>query len=495
MWGAICRLGASSLAALFALAACQAERRAEVATERPNVVIILADDLGYGDLGCYNASSKVPTPHMDAIASGGMRFSDAHSPSAVCSPTRYGLLTGRYAWRTRLKQGVLWGESRLLIDPERVTLADLFSEAGYATGAFGKWHLGLGSVEPVDYSKPLSPGPLDLGFDEFFGFAGSLDMRPYVYLRGEGLELPASSWSEGGAPVRWGGTGFWRDGPIAPGFVHEEVLDRFTDEAIEFMERCAGTEDRPFFLYLPLTAPHTPWLPGEEFAGKSGAGTYGDFAMHVDACVGRVDAALARLGLTESTLLFVTSDNGSHWTLEDIEQFEHRANGVSRGQKADIWEGGHRVPLLARLPGRIAAGAVSDDLVCLTDFFATSARMLGRELQRGEGEDSFDFAPVLFGDVARTPARVSIVNHSFSGHFAMREGDHKLILGHGSGGFTDPAERAPFPGEPPGALYDLARDPGETTNLWMDEPELVLHLQELLAELHSTGRSRPHLER
>jgi arylsulfatase A len=483
MRGAIFVLGS-----LLLLSSCSRE---PARSALPNVVLVLADDLGLGDLGCYQPESRVPTPHLDAIAAAGLRFSDAHSPSSVCTPTRYGLLTGRYAWRTRLESGVLWGDSRLLLDPERTTLADLFQRAGYATGGFGKWHLGFGVVEPVDYSAPLVPGPLELGFDEYFGIPASLDMHPYVYVRDRGVEAQPTEATPGSSSRRSGGGGFWRAGPEAPGFDQAEVLDRITEEALSFLAARAAEPGRPFFLYLPLSAPHTPWLPSSEFRGRSGAGYYGDFVTQVDACIGRLDAALEELGLTEDTLLIVTSDNGAHWTESDIAEFEHRANGDVRGQKADIWEGGHRVPLLVRWPGRVVAGSTSDQLACLTDLFATCSGILGRELRDDEGEDSFDLAPALFGTPGITPQRTSVVHHSLRGHFAIREGALKLIPQHGSGGFTSPAERAPREGEPPGSLYDLGTDPTETTNLWESRSARVAELTALLKQIRSSGRSRP----
>jgi arylsulfatase A-like enzyme len=379
----------------------------------------------------------------------------------------------------------------LLIDPARTTLADLFHEAGYVSGGFGKWHLGFGVAEPVDYSAPLVPGPLELGFDEYFGIPASLDMQPYVYVRDRGVEAPPTERTPGSQSRRSGGGGFWRAGPQAPGFDQAEVLDRTVEEALAFLERCAAEPSRPFFLYLPLSAPHTPWLPSEEFVGRSGAGAYGDFVVQVDACIGRLDAALSELGLTEDTLLIVTSDNGAHWTKADIEQYGHRANAGVRGQKADIWEGGHRVPLLVRWPGKVKVGETSDQLACLTDLFATCAGLLGHSLAEAEGEDSFDLAPALFGTRGLTPPRTSVVHHSLRGHFALRAGSEKLILRHGSGGFTAPAERAPREGEPPGALFDLQADPVESVNLWEARPESVAELSALLDDIRTSGRSRP----
>ncbi len=464
-------LAAVSLAA--AVAACASSAAPESRGTRPNVVLILADDLGIGDARCYNPASKIPTPHLDRLAREGMRLTDAHSPSAVCTPTRYALLTGRYAWRTSLKSGVLWGRSPHLIEPGRMTLASLLKEHGYATACIGKWHLGFGDAEETDYSRPLRPGPLEDGFDAFFGIPASLDMVPYLYVRDDRPEQMPTGTVAGSKHRRQGGGGFWRGGDCAPDFRHEEVLPRITDEAVSWI----GAQTEPFFLYFPLTAPHTPWLPSDEFRNASEAGYYGDFVAMVDQAIGRVLAALDERGLTENTLVVVTSDNGSHWPVGDVEKFGHAANLHYRGQKADVWEGGHRVPFLARWPHRIPAGAVRDDLLCLTDLMATFAAVVGRELPPGAGEDSVDQLAVLLDEELETPARSSVVNHSMSGVFAWRDGRWKLILGRGSGGFTAPRKIEPQPGEPEGQLYDLLEDPAETTNLWLERPELVAELR------------------
>ena len=457
----------------------------------PNVIVILADDLGIGDPGCYNPDSKTPTPNLDRLAREGVRMTDVHSPSGVCSPTRYGLLTGRYAWRTPLKRGVLWGYSPHLIEPGRPTVASLLAERGYATGCFGKWHLGLGDAERTDYAAPLRPGPLEDGFERFFGIPASLDMIPYLYVEDDrAVELPSGE-VEGSKHRRQGGGGFWRAGPCAPGFRHDEVLTRTVDEALEWVDEVGGGE-RPFFLYLPLSAPHTPWLPDAGHQGRTEVGHYGDFVAMVDTEVGRVLAALDRADLTENTLVIVTSDNGSHWPDGDIERWGHDANLGYRGQKADIWEGGHRVPFLARWPGRFPAGGVRDDLGCLTDVFATLAAAVGAELPSGAAEDSFDLLPALEGQ-ATEAARSSVVHHSSQGVFALRRGRHKLILGLGSGGFTPPAKVEPGEGEPTGQLYDLEADRAETNNLWVQHPELVAELGAELDRLRDAGHSRPGL--
>ena len=457
----------------------------------PNILVILADDLGLGDLGCYNPASRIPTPNLDALAEDGLRFTDAHSPSAVCSPTRYGLLTGRYAWRTRLKSGVLWGLDPCLIDPERVTLAALLAGAGYRTAAVGKWHLGFGTEKTVDFSLPLHPGPVDLGFDEFFGIPASLDIPPYLYVLGDRAIQPPTVTVKGSAHRRQQGGGFWRKGPASPDFRHAEVLSRFGFRAVEFIERSVRTQpEQPFFLYLALSAPHTPWLPSEEFVGSSGAQHYGDFVCQVDALVGDVLAALDRMGVAQNTLVVFTSDNGSHWPEADIRRHGHDANLGLRGQKADIWEGGHRVPFLVRWPGRVPAAEECPDLLCLTDLYATLAPLAQASVPRDAAEDSFDQGQAFLGQEPRQPARADVIHHSINGTFALRSGPWKLIQGLGSGGFTQPKTLKPEQDGPTGQLYHLGRDPFESTNLWLAEPEIVARMQARLQAQRDAGRTR-----
>lgn len=457
--------------------------------ELPNVIVILADDLGYGDPGHANEASKIPTPNLDRLAAEGMRLTDAHSPSSVCTPTRYGLLTGRYAWRTRLSKGVLVGTSRALMAPGRRTLASLFQERGYETACIGKWHLGFGDVEPVDFEKPLRPGPLDHGFDHFFGIPASLDMPPYVYVEGDRAVKPATEETPGSKSRRSGGEGFWRSGPIAPDFDHEGVLMRITHEASKWISERARVRKR-FFCYVPLPAPHTPWLPTEPYRGSSEAGPYGDFVVQVDDCVAHILSSLKVYGIDDETLVIFTSDNGAHWTEGDIERYGHRANGALRGQKADIHEGGHRVPFLVRWPGEVPAGMARSELFSLTDLYATFASLLGHELLAGEGEDSCDQLDLFKGAQFEEPRRTSMVHHSHQGVFAIRGGKWKLITSLGSGGFTKPSSRDPEDGEAPGQLYDLHRDPGETTNLYLENPKKVAELSRLLESLQQRGRSR-----
>ena len=466
-------------ASLFA-----AEPAAAVPRSRPNVVLILADDLGIGDPRCYNPDSKIPTPSIDRLAAEGLRFDDAHSPSAVCTPTRYGLLTGRYSFRSRLKWGVLWGDDRLLIEPGRETIPSMLKRAGYATALIGKWHLGLGAYDAAqpelkaDFSRPFDAGPHSVGFETVFGIPSALDIPPYVYIEGDRVVAAATELTTG-SQRRWaGGGGFWRSGPIAPGFSHEQVMPDLTRRAVSYLERqAADDDDRPFFLLLSLAAPHTPWVPTKEFLGKSGAGYYGDFVVQIDATVGAVLEALERTGQADDTLCVFTSDNGSHWRPEDVEQFGHDAHLGYRGMKADIYEAGHRIPLVVRWPGQVAPGSTNAALIGLNDFYRTLAELVGHPSAKNEAEDSISFLSVLKGGEA---ARKDLVLHSYDGMFALRLGPWKLIAGLGSGGFSYPFRVAQKPGEPMGQLYDLSNDRSEQKNLYSERPQLVQRLLELL---------------
>ncbi len=470
----------------FFFIAC--ETPVEPAAERPNVVLILADDMGYGDPGAYNPDSKIPTPNMDRIAAEGMRFTDAHSPSGVCTPTRYGLLTGRYSWRTRLKKGVTRGYSPNLIDTTRTTIAKLLKNEGYATGIIGKWHLGIGNEERLDYSKRLSPGPRTHGFDYFFGIAASLDMVPYLFVENEtALELPTDSVGPSG--YEYGGP-YWRAGPIAPSFKHIDVHPTITTKAVEFIDgHMENAADQPFFLYVPLAAPHTPWLPTENFQGISQAGGYGDFTAEVDWTVGQVLETLERQGVAENTVVIVSSDNGSFWIQDDIDRYDHLSNLNLRGIKADIYEGGNRIPFMVRWPKMIEAGTVSNHLVSLVDVMATLADIVDVELPANTGEDSYSILPELLSQEPLT-TRQDLIMHSSEGMFAIRKGDWKLVEGLGSGGFTLPKFVDPAPGEPAGQLYNLADDLQETTNLYAAHPEIVAELTDLLNKQRDQGFSR-----
>lgn len=459
----------------------------------PNIVCILADDLGWGDLGCYNPDSRIPTPNLDKLASQGVRFTDMHSPSAVCTPTRYGLLTGRYCWRSPLKKGVLNGYSPNLIEDSRPTVASLLQARGYSTAAFGKWHLGLGRAEKTDFSAPLRPSPIDHGFQSFYGIPASLDMPPYVWIQNDRAVEPPTRETPG--DIGYGGSRgrFYRGGAIAPSFQVDEVLPTITAKAIDFLKR--QTAAKPFFLYVTLTAPHTPWAPKAEFRNKSQAALYGDFVGQVDDSAGRILAALDQAGLNRNTLVLFTSDNGAYWGAQDIAETNHRANAKWRGMKADIYEAGHRVPFLARWTGAITAGTVSHQLGCLTDITATASELAGAPLLRDSAEDSFSLAPALLNRKAVTAVRDSVITHSAQGLFSIRQGPWKLAAGRGSGGFTKPVTIEVKPGEPEGELYHLDDDPAETRNLYLEKPAKVRELTALLDHLRSSGRSRPAVTR
>ena len=467
------------------------------ARKRPNIIFLMADDLGYGDLGCYGAE-QIPTPVVDRLAAEGIRFTDAHSPSGVCTPTRYGVLTGRYCWRSPLKKGVLWGYSPLLPEPARMTVASMLRDHGYATACVGKWHLGFGNDEKVDYSKPLRPGPLDVGFDYFFGIPASLDMPPYCFVENDRTVGELSVEKDPYNTLQ-------RKGPMTPGWEDEEVGPTFVRKAIGFIERhVKNTPNRPFFLYFPNQAPHTPCTPVPGIEGHSRAGVRGDMVTEFDWTLDQLLRTLRRLGIDDNTLLIVTSDNGAltvgpaGWAGEPPEKYDldhhgHEPNGALRGQKSDVYEGGHRVPFIAWWPGKIKRGRVSDEPICLTDLMATCADVVGARLPDDAGEDSESILPVLLGNRTDEPIHEAIVHHSGSGMFAIRQGPWKLIQGLGSGGFSAPSRIKPEPDGPKGQLYNLDDDPQETTNLWSERPEVVRRLSRLLERLQNEGHSRRNL--
>lgn len=466
---------------------------------KANVVLILADDLGYGDPTCYSKESKIPTPRMDRLAEQGIRFTDAHTPSAVCTPTRYGLMTGRYCWRSSLKQGVLNGYSEPLIETDRLTVAALLKRHGYNTGCIGKWHLGLGwatkeagqkfTGDNADWSEPVTYGPQSLGFDYSYIIPASLDMDPYCWLENGRLVEPPTGHTPG-SERRWsGGGGYWRAGAIAPSFDFYAVLPTVTAKSVDFVKR--QTADKPFFLYAALTAPHTPWMPTDEFRGKTKVDWYGDFVTEVDWAVGQIVQAVDDAGFKDNTLVVFTSDNGSHWPVDQIKKFDHRANGPWRGQKSDIHEAGHRVPFICRWPGHIKLGTQSRQTICLTDVLATFAAIVGDPMPTDAGPDSYNILPAMLNPGLETPIREATVHHSGSGMFAIRQGPWKLVQGLGSGGFTAPQRITPTPGGPEGQLYNLDDDPGEQKNLWSEQPEIVKRLSALLEHYKQQGYSRP----
>ena len=439
--------------------------------------------------------STLPTPRIDSIAAAGMRFTDAHSPSSVCTPTRYGLLTGRYGWRTPLTEGTLRGYSPPLIEPDRPTLGTLLQARGYRTAAIGKWHLGMamprlpeGELQAsagnpgIDFGGVISDSPLDHGFDEFFGLSGSPSSPPYVYIRDDRFTaIPVRV--QPGTP---GPHLDIKEGPLADDFVFEEVQNRLVEEAVAFVDRASQAE-QPFFLYLPLTAPHVPILPDGRFLGTTGLGRYGDFVAQLDDAVGQVLSALEEAGVLDDTLLVFTSDNGSYMEVVSNDSKDHtghpsrlwyrenthRANGPWRGRKKEIFEGGHRVPLLVRWPGVVAAGSETAATVTLTDLYATLADIVGEEALPGVAQDSVSLLPILRG--ASQTRGVPVVHSSSSGMVAVRDGPWKLVLGNGTGG-PPWLDSSGIPFERPWRLYDLSRDPAEADDIFYNNLDVAARL-------------------
>jgi arylsulfatase A-like enzyme len=441
-------------------------------------------------VGCYNPKSRIATPNIDRLAREGMRFTDAHAPGPLCHPSRYGLITGRYPFRTDITR---WPKQPLL-DKDQVTIASLLRTQGYRTAMVGKWHLGF---HEEGYDQPLRGGPVDCGFDNFFGLRASTDISPYFYIRGDRAVAPptghvAEHHSEGWSPSQGA---FWREGGIAPGLDLKDVLPKLTDEACVVINAQADQKPaarQPLMLYLAYTAPHTPWLPAAEFAGKSGAGMYGDFVMTVDAQIGRVLAALETADMTQDTLLVFTSDNGPMWLPADVARFGHDAAGGLRGMKGDAWEAGHRMPFIVRWPARIKPATVTDQTICLTDLLATFADLCGVTLPAGAGPDSFSFLPVLESRQRKDqPVRGPIVMRAGSSPaMTIRSGDWKLINQLGSGGFSQPKTIKPGPGDPAGQLYNLRADLSETNNLYLKHPEIVARLDAEMQRILKAEQSR-----
>ena len=444
------------------------------AAEKPNIVFIMCDDLGYGDVHCFNTEhGKIATPCADALAREGMMFTDAHSGSSVCTPTRYGLMTGRYSWRTRLQRGVVTGFTPSLIDDDRPTVASFLKAQGYHTAALGKWHLDFQYLDP-ESKQPLSQrdhktppegaiipdGPIHRGFDYYHGFHHARNMEAVI----ENDRVLA------------------HDPPI-------NILPRLTKTAVEYIDTRAES-DQPFFLYVPLGSPHTPIVPSKEWQGRSKLGAYGDFVMETDNVVGEISKALDRHGMTEHTLVIFTSDNGCSKAagIGQLAKQGHLVSARLRGSKADIWDGGHRVPFIARWPTHIAAGTTSDQLICLTDLFATVAQITDTPIPDDAAEDSVSFLPALSGKPIES-TRAGVIHHSISGHFAYRLGNWKLALARASGGWSSPTERNAASKSPEAQLYDMEADISETQNLYLEKSDVATQLLEQLKSDITRGRS------
>lgn len=489
--------------------------------QKPNIVYILADDLGYGDLRCFNPEGKIPTPNIDRLASGGMAFTDTHASSSVCTPSRYGILTGRYCWRSRLKSGIVWEYDGSLIEPDRLTLPGLLRENGYHTACIGKWHLGWDwptkdgrhpnetlpfgqyghqnrsefAETQVLFDAPIPGGPLGRGFDSYFG-VDVPNFSPYTWFQNDRLaEIPTTSKA---------GDLYGHNGPSIQGWRHERMLPEFAHRAAKLIEThgklSGGSENPPFFLYMPLTSPHSPVIPNKDFQGSSGIGKYGDFVAETDWVVGQVLDALERSGQLSNTLVVFTSDNGPESQVPDdsgayirAQETGHFSMAGFRGVKRDVWEGGHRVPFIASWPDAVPRGTTCPQLAGLQDFFATCAELVGAQMPNDAGEDSISFLPLLTGAI-NEPFRESIVHHSANGVFAIRKGNRVFIDGPCGGENSEPdwfrELRGYLPHNLPGELFNLDADLMEQHNLFDEEPETVAQLSTLLAEIRGADGSR-----
>ncbi|MFI3291367.1 MAG: arylsulfatase [Opitutales bacterium] len=474
------------------------------AAKKPNIIFILADDMGYGDVSILNPEGKIPTPTLDKMATDGMIFTDAHTSSSVCTPSRYGILTGRYNWRSTLKGGVLSGYSKALIPQDRTTMASMLKASGYNTALIGKWHLGwdwamqgnldganLNSLNSkkhkdinVDFSKPVTNSPKDKGFDYYYAICGSLDMPPYVYVEND---MPTDTSND--MQQTKGG----RAGPIASDLVLDQVVGNFIDRSCKYIKEQAKG-NKPFFLYLPLTGPHTPIVPTKKFTGKSSLGSkYADFVIQIDKQLASIFKTLEDEGISDNTIVVFTADNGCSpaANINALLKKGHSPNADLRGNKADLYDGGHRVPCLVQWGNGIKKGSVANQTVCLTDFFATFADIAGYKLKDSEGEDSFDLISI-FNNANAPQVRESTIHHSIDGDFAIRMGDWKLLVSASSSGWSYPhptKDKADVAKLPSLQLYNMKDDKSEKTNLIAQHPEKA---KEMLAQLRKEiedGRS------
>jgi len=481
----------------------------------PNILFILADDLGYGDVGCYNPESKVPTPHIDRLAAQGMLFTDAHSPSTVCTPTRYSILTGRMAFRTGNRSVFTGAGGPGIIEKERLTLPQMLREKGYSTALFGKWHVGLtfldasgkpindnrpDAIQRIDFTRPIPDAPIHRGFDRFFGTAccPTTDWL-YAFIDGDRIPVPPTRLIDKKDIPKNPYTEDCRPGMIAPDFDMEEIDMIFLKKSLQFLdEHAAKAPEKPFFLFHSAQAVHLPSLPGKAFQGKTKAGPHGDFIAQFDHIVGALLAKLDELGLAENTLVMLSSDNGPEVPTVVNMRKDHGHDGARpwRGVKRDQWEGGHRVPFITRWPAKIAPAKRSDQTTCLTDLMATCAAITGAKLPDNAAEDSVDLLPVLLGKDGGKPVRDFTLHQTWTFQLAIRQGDWKYLDHPGSGGnrYEPGSALAPFilpedAPDAPGQLYNLANDPGETKNLYLRHPEIVKKLKALLEQSKASGRS------
>ncbi len=475
----------------FSKSAPATKKTSPKAITRPNIIIVYTDDQGFGDASCLNPESKFKTLNIDRLAKEGLTFSDGHCSDTVCTPSRYGLLTGRYSWRTTLKRGVMSAEGKCLIADDRMTLASFLKEQGYVTAMVGKWHLGMdfpGEINDRDWRQPVRDMPLDKGFDYFWGIPASMNYGVLAWFEGRHAKVPPTLFTR--KRLNRIALSDYRIMPpyeekynktlmeVASNFVDSECLTRFTDKTIEWIENVApaARTGHPFFLYLPYTSPHKPVIPLKRFRGKTEAGAYGDFILETDWHLGRLLDLLDREKLTENTIVIFTSDNGPETTWrERRKRFQHASNGIYREGKRSIHEGGHRVPFFIRWPAKVKPGRVWDKPVCQTDLLATFAEMLNQPLPANAGEDSVSFLNVLLNNKNIEP-RSAMIHHAMQGRFAIREGEWKLVMPHRENGLE---------------LYNLAKDSGEDHDILQDHPEVVKKLTKRITEIVVNGRTTP----
>lgn len=502
---------------------------AQAAGDKPNIIVFLADDMGYGDPQCLNPDSKIPTPNIDRLATQGMTFTDAHTASSICTPSRYGLLTGRYCWRSRVPTGIVWYWDQPLIENDRLTVPRMLEQHGYATACIGKWHLGMdwpltdGSYisdheksvllpwskreeygRRIDFTRPIRNGPTSYGFDHYFG-TDVPNFPPYCFIEDDQtLGIPTLPKPKDMFGRAWG--------PMIEGWKLEKILPTLTEKAVAYIDQHAARQcGKPFFLYFSSTAPHDPICPDKPFQGKSKAGPYGDFVHQVDWTLGRILQALERNGMAENTIIVFTSDNGSPAFAGDpflhgkdafqsgavVKMYSHNPSHIYRGTKWHVWDGGHRVPFIVRWPGTIKAGSTCSQTVCLTDWMRTFAEVVGHQLPKDAGEDSYNIMPLLKG--SDQPVREATVHHSgmagpdmgIGNGFAIRQGKWKMIWGVGPNGKAKDRVKDLPPEHPIGELYDMQADPSEQHNLWNDRQDVVERLTTLLVKYQQESRSVP----
>ncbi|NRB52881.1 MAG: sulfatase-like hydrolase/transferase [Saprospiraceae bacterium] len=485
----------------------------------PNILFILADDLGYGDVACYNARSKIPTPNLDRLAEEGMRFTDAHSPSTVCTPTRYSILTGRMAFRTGMRSVFVGVQGPSLIAEDRLTLPQMLKDKGYRTACFGKWHIGMTffneegdtikdrgvkGVQEIDYARAIPDGPVHRGFDQFFGTVScpTTDWL-YAYVDGDRIPVPATELLDKSALPKHPYANDCRPGMVADNFNHEEVDLVFLEKSKAFLQQhVQNSPEKPFFLYHSMQAVHLPSFAADQFKGKTNSGPHGDFIFEMDYIVGELLQTLERLGVDEHTIIMFASDNGPEvpTVLDMRKTYNHDGARPWRGVKRDQWEGGHRTPFIVRWPGKVAVNSISNQMISLTDIMATCAEIVSVEVPENAAEDSYSILPILLGTQGDQPVRKYLLEQTISLAMSIRDGNWKYLDHQGSGGNNydrqgewgmSPYKLEDTDPDAPGQLYNLETDPGETINLYRKYPERVAEMKNKLEEFKQSGRSAP----